>query len=267
MRFRIAAIVVLTLFRGQFLGSTSPSERAPSDKGSCIFSFAGGIILCGGVYVIQEPGKPPGVRRDVTGVVPKPPPNVPFVTLGSTGLCVAPAGSGLPPIAYLYQPTPGLAPCPVNNTPALPAVDPTNLAINFWRRIPLPVPRPQVPPGYAVTGLPAYIVTDGTLHPRPYVANTPLGPLRIVATGSYLVNWGDGTSPTWAGPYSQEGQPYPDGNIAHTYDNVGVVSVTLDEDWSAVWTLGPFHGVLPDLRTVATIPNFRVSQLQAVITG
>jgi hypothetical protein len=124
-----------------------------------------------------------------------------------------------------------------------------------------------VPPGYAITGLPAYLVTDGTLHPNPYLANTPLGPLTIVATGSYLVNWGDGTSPTWAGPYGQEGRPYPNGNIAHTYDNTGFVTVTLDENWSAVWTLGPFHGVLPDLRTVAAIPNFRVSQLQAVITS
>jgi hypothetical protein len=88
-----------------------------------------------------------------------------------------------------------------------------------------------------------------------------------VATGSYLVNWGDGTAPTWAGPYGQEGGPYPNGGIVHTYDNTGFVTVTLDENWSADWTIGPFHGVLPDLRTVATIPNFRVSQLQAIITN
>jgi len=262
-RLILIATIVLNL-------QVSAPTQAPSGAGSsttCVIGSLGGTLLCGGIYVVQEPGTSAGADGGRAGAVPEPPPNIPFVALGSTGFCVAPPGSGLTPIAYLYQPTPGLAACPVNNTPPTPGLNPTNLAVSFWRTIPLPVPRPQVPPGYAVTGLPSYLVTDGSLHPAPYVANTPLGLLTIVATGSYAVDWGDGTSPTWAGPYSQEGEPYPSGNIAHTYDNTGLVTVTLDENWSAVWTIGRFGGVLPDLRTVATVPDFRVSQLQAVITN
>jgi hypothetical protein len=235
------------------------AQADPTSSATCVIGSLGGSLLCGGVYVIQTPGtRPRGHRR-----VSKPP--APPAPSGPNGSCVTPApGSGG------YQPTPGLAACPLDfsfSALPLPATNPATLAISFWRRIPLPVPRPQVPPGYAITGLPAYLVTNGILHPAPYAENTPLGPLTIVATGSYFVDWGDGTAPTWAGPYGQEGGPYPNGDIVHTYDNAGVVTVTLDENWSADWTIGPFHGVLPDLRTVATIRDFRVSQLQAVITN
>jgi hypothetical protein len=262
----MSRIILIAAILGALLQVAAPmtAEADTASSAICVIGSLGGTLLCGGVYVIRQPG----TREHGHGGAPKvaPQPSVPFVTVGAPGLCVAP-GSGLPPNVNPYQPTPGLAACPLNFGPAPPATNPVDLAISFWRTIPLPVPRPQVPPGYAITGLPAYLVTDGSLHPRPYAENTPLGPLTIVAAGSYLVNWGDGTSPTWAGPFGREGEPYPGGNIAHTYDRTGVVTVTLDENWSATWTIGPFHGELPDLRTAATIPNFRVSQLQAVITG
>jgi hypothetical protein len=89
----------------------------------------------------------------------------------------------------------------------------------------------------------------------------------IRATGSYVVDWGDGTAPLWDGPFQAEGRPYPNGNIAHTYDNVGTVTITLRERWTATWSLGPVTGVLGGLATVATIPAFPVQQLQAVITN
>ena len=116
---------------------------------------------------------------------------------------------------------------------AAPAIDPGELAVQFWQTIPLPGPHPSIPPNYAVTGMPAYLVTNGTLAPSPYQRQTPLGPLYITARGSYLVDWGDSTVPAWAGPYKYEGRPYPDGNISHTYDNVGTVTVTVQEVWTA----------------------------------
>ena len=75
-------------------------------------------------------------------------------------------------------------------------MDPGELAIQFWQKIPLPVPHPSIPPNYAITGLPAYLVTDGTLAPAPYQRETPLDPLSITAHGSYVIDWEDGTSPT-----------------------------------------------------------------------
>ncbi len=118
-----------------------------------------------------------------------------------------------------------------------------------------------------MTGLPAYLVTNGTVAPRPYQRETPLGPLYISAHGSYLIDWGDGTPPTWTGPYQQEGRPYPNGNIVHTYDNVGTVTVTVQEIWTATWRLGAASGQLTALRTIGTIPHFTIKQIQSILTG
>jgi hypothetical protein len=158
-------------------------------------------------------------------------------------------------------PAPGLAAAP------LPPVDPGTLAVQFWRTIPLPVPRPSIPPGYAITGKLAYLVTHGSVAPARYQRPTPLGTLAITTRGRYLVDWGDGTLPAWTGPYGQEGGPYPNGRIFHTYDNVGTVTVTVREVWTATWALGSAHGVLGALQTTATLAGFPVRQLQAVITG
>ncbi len=166
-------------------------------------------------------------------------------------------------------------PLPAAANPATPAravaaplpPNPATLAVQFWRTIPLPVPRPNIPPGYAVTGKPAYLVTNGTLTTDRFQLATPLGELTIIARGKYLVDWGDGTAPTWTGPYTTQGLPYPNGNIAHTYDNVGPVTVTVQEVWTATWTLGGAAGTLEALHTTATIAGFPIRQIQAVITG
>jgi hypothetical protein len=257
-----------------------------SAGGQCL-DLTGSWIACGGSYVVQTPGTPahapppvnPGAHdTDVTNSPPAPAPIYPYPAIGPNGVCSATgpnqgtplniqafwaAGVVLPGCAPATAPAPVGA--PAGNGP--PVVDPAAISVAFWRTIPLPKPKPQLPPGYAVTGLPAYLVTGGTLHPAPYQANTPLGPLTIIATGSYSVDWGDGSSPAWTGPFREEGLPYPDGNIVHTFDNVGTVTITVVENWTATWTLGPDRGVLPDLQTRATIPNLQIRQLQAVITN
>lgn len=159
-----------------------------------------------------------------------------------------------------------LPPCPrVRSRPA--PVDPAALALQFWKTIPLPVPQPSIPPGYAITGKPAYLVTHGQTAPAPYVFTTPIGLLRITAHGRYSVDWGDASTPTWTGPYSGEGQPWPQGNITHTFEFVGSYNVLLSEGWSATWTLAGASGTLGGLRTTATIAGFPVQQVQAVITN
>jgi hypothetical protein len=148
--------------------------------------------------------------------------------------------------------------------PAAVAVDPAVVAARFWETIPLPAPKPTVPPGYAITGKPAYLVTNGQLAPSTFHQQTVVGALHISARGAYEVDWGDGSV---TGPYSYEGLPYPNGNIAHTYDNVGYFTVTLTETWTATWSLGAAAGTLQQLRTQGVINAFPVRQLQAVITG
>lgn len=146
------------------------------------------------------------------------------------------------------------------------AVPAQQVAETYWRRVPLPVPRAAVPPGCAITGMPAYLVTRNTVAPAPYRFATPLGPLIIVAHGAYLVDWGDVHDPGWSGPYPYEGEPYPNGTISHTYDWTGTVTITVREVWTATWRLGPWSGDLSGLATAGAVHGYRVYQLQSIIT-
>ncbi|HWE54488.1 MAG TPA: hypothetical protein VG435_03205 [Acidimicrobiales bacterium] len=160
------------------------------------------------------------------------------------------------------MPLPGVA---ANPAPAKPVATPRTYAVQFWQTIPLPAPKPSIPPGYALAGKTAYLVTHGQTRPAATTENTPLGPLTVSATGSYEVDWGDGSAPRWTGPYAAEGEPYPNGQITHTFDDAGTFTVTVQETWTATWTLAGQTGVLTGLHTTGTIPGFQVQQAQAVI--
>ena len=144
------------------------------------------------------------------------------------------------------------------------AVSPAVIATRFWETIPLPAPKPAVPPGFAITGKPAYLVTHGQVAPAAFNQQTVVGALHITARGTYEINWGDGSV---TGPYAAEGRPYPNGNIAHTYDNVGTDTITVTETWTATWELGAAGGTLQQLQTRGTVAAFPVRQVQAVITS
>lgn len=140
-------------------------------------------------------------------------------------------------------------------------ITPGEVAEPFVRTIPLPAPRPRIPPGHAITGLPAYLETRGSLSHRVGPAPTELGPIEVHATGAYYVDWGDGSPEE--GPFLFEGEPYPSGRIVHTYRDTGTYTVTVREAWSAHWRLGGDSGTVPGLQTQASIP-LEVRQLQAV---
>ena len=136
-------------------------------------------------------------------------------------------------------------------------------AERFWQEVPLPSPRPRIAPGWAITGMPAYLETNGATTHR-FVRDTPFGPMDITASGSYLVDWGDGTT---TGPHSYEGRPWPEGRISHVYTWVGHYDVVVTERWSAEWRIGSETGTLSQLTTAGRIGSFRVEQVQAVVTG
>jgi hypothetical protein len=154
----------------------------------------------------------------------------------------------------------GVARCP-DEEGATRSVTPAEVAEPFVRIIPMPVPDPRIPPGHAITGLPAYLETRGTLSHRVGPAPTALGPIEVHATGAYYVDWGDGSPEE--GPFPFEGEAHPTGRILHTYRDTGTYTVTVRVAWSADWRLGGDSGAVPGLQTEASIP-LEVRQLQAV---
>ncbi len=133
--------------------------------------------------------------------------------------------------------------------------------MRFWQDVPLPKPEPQIQPGRAITGKYAYLETRATTSHTFTQDDTPFGPLEIVATGRYYVDWGDGTT---TGPHPHEGGPWPDGRIKHEYLRVGKYDVVVTERWTATWHFGPESGTLNELRTAGRIDDFPVEQIQAV---
>lgn len=142
-----------------------------------------------------------------------------------------------------------------------PVETPSMVARRHWERVPLPVPQPAIAPGRAITGKLAYLETRGAVT-HTYTNDTMFGPLVIVATGSYVIDWGDGET---SGPHSFEGKAWPDGQITHEYINVGSYDIVVTERWTATWRLGGESGVLRTLQTTGRIDNFPVQQIQAVI--
>ncbi len=140
------------------------------------------------------------------------------------------------------------------------ALLPKEQAENAINKVVLPTPVPEIDPGWAITGLPAYLETKGTTT---YEAVIPVGSLNfnVKATGQYFVDWGDGTG-QW-GPYDFEGLPWPDGQIKHVYQYTGNYTVTVRELWAFSWQSGKNSGVLNDRYSEASIP-LTVRELQAV---
>ena len=134
-------------------------------------------------------------------------------------------------------------------------------ARRYWEEVVLPQPRPEIDPGRAITGKLAYLETNGQTRTI-YTNSTIFGPLEIIATGTYMVDWGDGET---SGPHTLEGKPWPDGHITHEYEHVGSYDIVVTEKWTATWRLGGESGVLRELETEGQINDFPVQQLQAVI--
>ena len=163
---------------------------------------------------------------------------------------------GLPPLEY--------PPCPVRpRVPGEPAPveTPAMVAMRYWEQVPLPKPAPSIAPGRAITGKLAYLETRGEVA-HTYTSSTIFGQLTIVASGSYVVDWGDGST---SGPHAFEGAPWPNGRITHDYLDVGSYDIVVTERWTARWSLGGESGMLRTLQTTGRIDNFPVQQIQAVI--
>jgi hypothetical protein len=126
--------------------------------------------------------------------------------------------------------------------------------------LPLPEPEPEIDPGYAITGLRAYLEMGNDVTHDFGAIDTVLGRLRVTATSTYTVDWGDGTT---TGPHTNPGGPYPSGSITHLYQSTGQVDVTVTQNWTASWSLAGESGTVTGLVTTGVIDDFVVQQVQA----
>lgn len=279
------ALVGLGLMVGPIAHATqcepnpSPGTSTPP---TCLESLGGTAGDCFGSIGGTVPCRPGGTGGSSSGPQTRYVPYAKLVNGPDGELCVTsgyyPEGSPVPddaapaevpsqdriPGAGGYNPIYDSYPlCPPSEeTPAQGQPDtPAQYAARYWERVLLPVPKPYIAPGWAITGKLAYLETRGATT-KTFHADTPFGPLEINATGQYYVDWGDNES---TGPHSREGKPWPEGEITHDYVWARTYDITVTERWVATWSLGGQSGTLRQLRTAATIDDFPARQIQAVI--
>ncbi|MGH9277789.1 MAG: hypothetical protein ACRD12_06730 [Acidimicrobiales bacterium] len=168
-------------------------------------------------------------------------------------------GTGTEENSNLYTTHP---PCPLQPGQDASQDTPQAYAARYWETVPLPKPRPYIAPGWAIVGKLGYLETRGELTKTFTDPNTPFGPLEIVATGRYYVDWGDNEG---SGPHSFEGKPWPEGQITHDYIWAGTYDIVVTERWTATWHFGSRSGVLRELPTTGRIDDFVARQIQVVV--
>lgn len=149
------------------------------------------------------------------------------------------------------------------------APDPTFAADAFVRRIPLPEPQLRIDPGFALTGLPTYLLIA---EQGSFTVNETLTGWGAMTVGlrptRFAVDWGDGTVDTITD--GRVGAPHdgdPSQQISHTYrlsDTGTIVSVA--SEWEATWQVGGFSGTVTGLVIDANL-ELPVREYRAVRTG
>jgi len=159
------------------------------------------------------------------------------VMVGPNQYCMVPTvvdtGTVLPPLNPVSSMT--QVPCPASLVPPPPPPTASDV-INKWAHTAvLPAPALQVAPGYAVTGLTAFLEIT---TPDPWAVAVP-DPIRsdtisvVCRHSSFVVDWGDGTTATT----NSTGGPYPSGDVTHAYQSATLpVPLVVDETWACHWS-------------------------------
>ena len=139
--------------------------------------------------------------------------------------------------------------------------------LRFWRTKPVPVMELEIDPGWAITGLRAFLETGAESVPATVLSvPTPVGTAQLDITANYVVDWGDGSA---IESYAHMGGPWPDGRISHVFTDAEDVTVAATQVWSGTWRVtdgaaAGASGVLPELPVDASL-DLPVEQVQAVI--
>jgi hypothetical protein len=155
--------------------------------------------------------------------------------------------------------------CPVDPTEAIPPAVLRD-AVQHTIRDDLPRPELEVPPGYALTGMPAFLVTNHQLGYGPVRHTVDLGTVvlqvTVEGTGTTQVDWGDGTVATYRAP----GTPWPDGQVVHTYSDSGHVTIAVTDTWEVTYRV-PALGIVDTIQAPLpprTLDDLPVQQVQSV---
>jgi hypothetical protein len=201
-------------------------------------AFAGTTVIGGGNTIVGS-GSDQGGASTGTAVPPGTLPpgsvvvQVPTI-VGPGQYClvatVVPAGLVLPPFNPVSKMT--AVPCPGAVTPPPPTA--AQITQQWAKSAHLPAPALTIRPGYAVTGLTAYL--EIAAH-TPWTT-TFADPIRLdtitasCADTGFDVDWGDGAHT----PTSSSGGPYPGGDVTHVYvQAVTHVALDVTEHWSCTW--------------------------------
>lgn len=127
---------------------------------------------------------------------------------------------------------------------------PHGAANAFVRSAGLPQPSITVDPGYALTGMPTYLVIGGQEAFAVSEALDGWGRLTVAfETVGFEVDWGDGTTTTVDD--GRTGTPFngdPSQHISHIYtDRDPNTEVVVEARWRATWTVGGFTGEVDGL--------------------
>lgn len=157
--------------------------------------------------------------------------------------------------------------CPPGQVPtgaAGPVVpSPEEFILAWVRDAELPPPRPVIAPGWAITGLPAYLESNGTAVHQPPSEGTPHGDLVVTAEFAHLtVDWGDGRG---SQRYDSLGGPYPGGDVTHTYVDVGARQVQVTQHWDVTASVGGVSMTFDGMYSDAAPLILDVEQVQAVL--
>ena len=269
--------VALTVVATFGMGAASASAQGPRGKINIGQGHSGAGISGTVSQVVHRGGGAAGGSSNGGGGIATPAPPAPVVRRTGRYISYDYSNSGGGELRYVFdggrdycdrgtavmrcfgpKPKPGEAPRRVP-----PPVTPEEIVERTLVNAELPSPRPNIDPGYAVTGMRAYLETGDRRTHRFDTIPTVLGPLQITATSTYTVDWGDGTV---TGPHKTTGGTYPNGTITHVYQDTGVVDVIVSQSWTARWRLAGRSGTVGGLRSSGTIDDFAVQEVQAVRT-
>jgi hypothetical protein len=210
--------------------------------------LAGGPSVTGQGNTVNGSGSAPGTQgaAPTTGRVVQVPQAVGPGTYCLVTEVVSPQAT-FPPYNGLSDET--QVPCPGS------APSPDQLAHAWAQSATLPGPTLTIAPGYAITGLPAYM----QIETIPW--STTLGQIVHVECGHdyFDVDWGDGAQTTT----TTTGGPWPTGTVTHVYQVTDPgLTVTVTERWSCSWTAPGYSGQITGMVSKGQLRDFAVRQIQ-----